>query len=50
MLLIVFRGTEKILSLCRRLKKLVSAVHVSTAYANCDRNQVGDTRSTMADD
>jgi len=34
------RGTEKILALCRRLNKLVSAVHVSTAYANCDRNQV----------
>lgn len=34
------RGTEKILKLCRRLKKLVSAVHVSTAYANCDRTQI----------
>lgn len=34
------RGTEKILSLCQRLKKLVSAIHVSTAYANCDRTQV----------
>lgn len=37
------RGTEKILSLCHQMKKLVAAIHVSTAYANCDREQVLET-------
>jgi len=34
------RGTEKIMALCHRMKRLDSCIHVSTAYANCDRDQV----------
>ncbi|CAD6193060.1 unnamed protein product [Caenorhabditis auriculariae] len=30
-------GTSRIIALCHRMAKLKSIVHVSTAYANCDR-------------
>jgi fatty acyl-CoA reductase len=30
-------GTQKLVALCHKMKKLVSLVHASTAYANCDR-------------
>jgi len=33
-------GALKMFRLCERLPRLVSLVHVSTAYANCDRTQV----------
>ncbi|CAF5101166.1 unnamed protein product, partial [Rotaria magnacalcarata] len=32
----------KILALCHKMKKLQSVVHVSTAYANCNRNNVSE--------
>ncbi|CAF1275718.1 unnamed protein product [Rotaria sordida] len=32
----------KILALCHKMKKLQSVVHVSTAYANCNRNDVAE--------
>ena len=35
-------GTRNIIDLCRRLGRLAALVHVSTAYANCDRPQVAE--------
>lgn len=34
------RGTKKVIELCKKLKSLDAFVHVSTAYANCDRKCV----------
>ncbi|KAF5291768.1 hypothetical protein FQA39_LY14256 [Lamprigera yunnana] len=36
------RGTQRILSLCAKLKHLTSLVYVSTAYSNCVKPDVGD--------
>ncbi|KAF5291767.1 hypothetical protein FQA39_LY14255 [Lamprigera yunnana] len=36
------RGTQRILSLCTKLKHLTSLVYVSTAYSNCVKPDVGD--------
>ncbi|XP_018022650.2 putative fatty acyl-CoA reductase CG5065 [Hyalella azteca] len=33
-------GVKRIIELCKKMKNLVSLVHVSTAYCNCDRNEV----------
>ncbi|KAJ0175830.1 hypothetical protein K1T71_008989 [Dendrolimus kikuchii] len=33
-------GTEKVLNLCKRMKKIEILVHVSTAYANCNINNI----------
>ncbi|CAF0826788.1 unnamed protein product [Adineta steineri] len=33
---------KKLLALCHKMKKLQSIVHVSTAYANCNRNDVAE--------
>ncbi|WKY16342.1 hypothetical protein Q1695_001201 [Nippostrongylus brasiliensis] len=30
-------GTMRLIALCHKLKQLIALVHVSTAYANCDR-------------
>ncbi|KAJ1355437.1 hypothetical protein KIN20_012834 [Parelaphostrongylus tenuis] len=30
-------GTTRLIALCHKMKKLMAIVHVSTAYANCDR-------------
>uniref|UniRef100_A0A0K0DP35 Fatty acyl-CoA reductase n=1 Tax=Angiostrongylus cantonensis TaxID=6313 RepID=A0A0K0DP35_ANGCA len=30
-------GTMRLIALCHKMKKLMAIVHVSTAYANCDR-------------
>ncbi|GAB0091207.1 Fatty acyl-CoA reductase [Sergentomyia squamirostris] len=35
-------GTKEILGLCRDMKKLDSMVHVSTAYANCNRPDIDE--------
>lgn len=35
-------GTRHMLELCRKMKKLEAFVHVSTAYSNCDRHDVGE--------
>lgn len=35
-------SVKKLLSLCRKMKNLQSIVHVSTAYANCNRNSVAE--------
>ncbi|XP_059607693.1 fatty acyl-CoA reductase wat-like isoform X2 [Phlebotomus argentipes] len=35
-------GTREVLTLCREIKNLVSAVHVSTAYANCNRPDIDE--------
>jgi nucleoside-diphosphate-sugar epimerase len=35
-------SVKKLLSLCHKMKKLQSIVHVSTAYANCNRNDVAE--------
>lgn len=35
-------SVKKLLTLCRKMKKLQSIVHVSTAYANCNRNDVAE--------
>ncbi|CAI4225621.1 unnamed protein product [Auanema sp. JU1783] len=29
-------GTSRVIELCKKMKNLISVVHVSTAYANCD--------------
>ncbi|KAJ8965743.1 hypothetical protein NQ314_003921 [Rhamnusium bicolor] len=33
-------GTQRLVELCKRMDNLVSLVHVSTAYCNCDRSEV----------
>lgn len=35
-------GTKKVIDLCRRIKNLDVFVHVSTAYANCDRQHISE--------
>lgn len=35
-------GVQHLLSICRKMSQLQSLVHVSTAYANCDRDQVAE--------
>ena len=35
-------SVRKLLSLCHKMKKLQSIVHVSTAYANCNRSDVAE--------
>lgn len=36
-------ATQKILALARRMKHLQIFIHVSTAYANCDRDLIDET-------
>lgn len=36
------QGTKAILDLCRGMEKLVTAVHISTAYANCNRRDIDE--------
>lgn len=35
-------GTREVLTLCRDIEKLISVVHVSTAYANCNRQNIDE--------
>lgn len=35
-------GTKKVIDLAKKLDNLVSFVHVSTAYANCDRQEINE--------
>ncbi|CAH1786736.1 unnamed protein product [Owenia fusiformis] len=35
-------GVQKIIELCQKLTKLEALVHVSTAYANCDRQHIAE--------
>lgn len=35
-------GTKKVIDLCKKLKNLEALVHVSTAYANCDRQHISE--------
>lgn len=35
-------GTKNIIEVCRKIPKLASLVHVSTAYANCDLKEVDE--------
>lgn len=35
-------GTKRVIELCKDLKNLKSFVHVSTAYANCDRTAIAE--------
>ncbi|CAI5456164.1 unnamed protein product [Caenorhabditis angaria] len=35
-------GTTRMIALCHKINKLVSFVHVSTAYANCDRFETAE--------
>ncbi|KAK3603205.1 hypothetical protein CHS0354_036132 [Potamilus streckersoni] len=35
-------GLKKLLELCKKMKKLEAFIHISTAFANCDREQVGE--------
>jgi len=35
-------GTKKVVELCKRIKHLEVLVHVSTAYANCDRQHISE--------
>ncbi|XP_074028601.1 putative fatty acyl-CoA reductase CG5065 [Leptinotarsa decemlineata] len=36
-------GTQRLVELCKRMDQLEALVHVSTAYANCDRYEVKET-------
>lgn len=36
-------ATQKMLALARRMKHLQIFIHVSTAYANCDRDLIEET-------
>lgn len=33
-------GTKRLVELCHRMKNLKALVHVSTAYCNCDRDEI----------
>ncbi|KAK6042452.1 NAD-binding protein [Cooperia oncophora] len=33
-------GTTRLIALCHKMQKLIALVHVSTAYANCDRAEI----------
>ncbi|KAK6032627.1 NAD-binding protein [Ostertagia ostertagi] len=33
-------GTTRLIALCHKMQKLIALVHVSTAYANCDRTEI----------
>jgi fatty acyl-CoA reductase len=35
-------GTQEVVALCKHMKRLVALVHVSTAYANCERETVDE--------
>lgn len=35
-------GTNSIINLCDRIKNLAAFIHVSTAYANCNRHQINE--------
>ena len=35
-------GTRKVIDLCKKISKLDAFIHVSTAYANCDRKQIDE--------
>lgn len=35
-------GTKNIIELCRKIPQLAALVHVSTAYANCDREEIDE--------
>ncbi|XP_053994524.1 putative fatty acyl-CoA reductase CG5065 [Hylaeus volcanicus] len=35
-------GTKQLLNLCHRMHNLEALIHVSTAYCNCDRKDVGE--------
>ncbi len=35
-------GVKKMLELAKKMKKLQVFVHVSTAYANCDRQHISE--------
>lgn len=36
-------GTKEVVQLCKEVKSLHAFVHVSTAYANCNRNKIDET-------
>ena len=35
-------GVQILLILCKKMKQLEALVHVSTAYANCDRERIAE--------
>lgn len=35
-------GVKKVIELCKSLDNLVSFIHISTAYANCDRSYISE--------
>ena len=35
-------GVQRLLALCKKMKRLEALVHISTAYANCDRDKIGE--------
>lgn len=35
-------GVKKIIDLCKQMKNVESIVHISTAYANCDRHRINE--------
>lgn len=36
------QGTQRLVDLCHKMKDLLALVHVSTAYCNCDREEIGE--------
>lgn len=41
-------GTRRIVQLCHKMTHLVALVHVSTAYCNCNRNEIEETVYPMS--
>lgn len=35
-------GTRRVIQLCHKMKQLKALIHVSTAYANCNRSEIGE--------
>ena len=35
-------GVQRLLDLCKKMKRLEAVVHISTAYANCDRDRIDE--------
>lgn len=44
------QGTRRLVSLCHKMSKLEALVHVSTAYCNCNRNEVEESVYPMAEE
>lgn len=37
------KGTDRVIDLCKNMTKLISIIHVSTAYSNANRREIDET-------